>query len=469
MFLVSFLVFSYRELYLELYDNKKFFITTFIFFSSIIFLVVSDSFITICLGWEGLGLSSVLLIIFYPNKVSMYNRIMTMFYNRLGDVILILSFSLSLIYVSYFIFYTIFDCSVLIFLLTFCAFTKSAQFPLSAWLPAAISAPTPISSMVHSSTLVTAGAYLIFRFFYYYFYSRVCFFFLMFRLFSFMIGGVLSFLELDFKKIIAYSTISQVRIIIFFIFSLHRSVAIFHIVLHAFFKTLLFVGSGFMFRSVYSTQVSLFVSFFSPYHLIFFLFSLRLFIIRGFYFSGSFYRKDYLLEFFFCDYSFFYIFWFIMGSIFTVVYCSKFLDRLFNYHFNNFFYSKYFFFLPIFFFSFFLYLMPIFFRYLYNKEFYPIIYFIDLNLITFFFFFFFFFIKITFSQNFFYFIPLELHFSKYFIFSSFKSLLANSSDFFFNDLFFFKSFFVSYKTKLKVNFSFSFYLFFLIFFVFTII
>lgn len=133
----------------------------------------------------------------------------------------------------------------IIFSVLLARFTKSAQTPFSAWLPAAIAAPTPVSALVHSSTLVTAGVYLIIRFF-----SRLNLFPL-FTFFCFFFGSVTCFLasmraifENDMKKIIALSTLRQLGIITMAVGLGEPLLAFFHLCTHALFKALLFICAG---------------------------------------------------------------------------------------------------------------------------------------------------------------------------------------------------------------------------------
>ena len=121
----------------------------------------------IILGWDGLGVTSFLLVVYYQSEKSFNAGMITALTNRLGDVGLLIiigclfrSGSLSYLYIR---FRHLNFPKILIVLIILAASTKRAQLPFSAWLPAAIAAPTPVSSLVHSSTLVTAGVYLLIR------------------------------------------------------------------------------------------------------------------------------------------------------------------------------------------------------------------------------------------------------------------------------------------------------------------
>lgn len=125
------------------------------------------------------------------------------------------------------------------------AITKRAQVPFSAWLPAAMAAPTPVSSLVHSSTLVTAGVYLLYRAYDGLLLGRDVFEGLGYiRLVTLTIAGGAALVEVDFKKVVALSTLRQLRIIIFSLSIGLPIVAFFHLVSHAMFKALLFLCVG---------------------------------------------------------------------------------------------------------------------------------------------------------------------------------------------------------------------------------
>ena len=125
------------------------------------------------------------------------------------------------------------------------AITKSAQIPFSSWLPAAIAAPTPVSALVHSSTLVTAGVFLLFRFYpFLRGYSGFCNILLYFATLTSLIAGIRAIVECDIKKIIALSTLRQLGVIIVALGLGSAFYAYFHLVTHALFKALLFICAG---------------------------------------------------------------------------------------------------------------------------------------------------------------------------------------------------------------------------------
>jgi NADH-ubiquinone oxidoreductase chain 5 len=124
--------------------------------------------------------------------------------------------------------------------------TKRAQTPISAWLPAAIAAPTPVRALVHSSTLVTAGIVLLIKFYFllnYFLFQKFLIFIGLATIFS---AGLSALIEIDFKKLVALSTLRQIGILVFILGLGTKWLALFHLVSHAFFKSCLFlvVGGG---------------------------------------------------------------------------------------------------------------------------------------------------------------------------------------------------------------------------------
>jgi len=161
----------YREEYMGNDLNiGRFIYLVILFVFSMIILIISPNLIRILLGWDGLGLVSYCLVIYYQNVKSYNAGIITALSNRIGDVALLLAIAWILNYGSWnYVYYIeiISKDGVIIIvggLVVLAAITKRAQIPFSSWLPAAMAAPTPVSALVHSSTLVTAGVYLLIRF-----------------------------------------------------------------------------------------------------------------------------------------------------------------------------------------------------------------------------------------------------------------------------------------------------------------
>nr|YP_010713875.1 NADH dehydrogenase subunit 5 [Glyphocrangon regalis]WDD39095.1 NADH dehydrogenase subunit 5 [Glyphocrangon regalis] len=219
------------------------------FVVSMLFMIVSPNMISILLGWDGLGLVSYVLVIYYQNEKSANAGMLTALSNRVGDVAILISIALMFSLGSWnFIFYveSINMASMvgLTSLIVLAGMTKSAQIPFSAWLPAAMAAPTPVSALVHSSTLVTAGVYLLIRFSSALEGTKVqSFLFILASLTMFMAGLSANF-EMDLKKIIALSTLSQLGVMMSILALGWPELAFFHLLTHALFKALLFMCAG---------------------------------------------------------------------------------------------------------------------------------------------------------------------------------------------------------------------------------
>ena len=132
--------------------------------------------------------------------------------------------------------------------------TKRSQIPFGVWLPIAISAPTPISSLVHSSTLVTAGIYVLIKLRYLNLFKEINILFLIFGLSTFIVAGIFATKVLDFKKSVAYSTFSQLGLILFTIRINNEIISFYHLLFHAFFKSSLFVNLGILIIFRFSLQ-----------------------------------------------------------------------------------------------------------------------------------------------------------------------------------------------------------------------
>nr|ACF40952.2 NADH dehydrogenase subunit 5 [Pthirus pubis] len=208
-----------------------------IFIASMVILSVTGSLFWLFLGWDGLGLSSFILIIFNKNWSSSKSGLITFLMNRLGDVLMIVASSWLLIQGSFGSGLSALGSVVF----TIGCLSKSAQFPLLSWLPEAMAAPTPVSSLVHSSTLVTAGIYTLVRFG-----SEVSNWgsIVAFSFFSLVVSGLSALVSTDLKKVVAYSTLSHISLMIHYLSEGCIDACMLHMVMHAIFKSLLFMSVG---------------------------------------------------------------------------------------------------------------------------------------------------------------------------------------------------------------------------------
>lgn len=207
-------------------------------------------------------------------------------------------------------------------LVVLAAMTKRAQMPFSAWLPAAMAAPTPVSALVHSSTLVTAGVYLLIRFRNLLGVRNILFYVGVFTMF---ISGLGANFENDLKKIIALSTLSQLGLIIIILSLGFRELSFFHLLAHALFKSLLFLCAGVFIHSIGDIQdirqlggVSISCPVSSFY------FVAASLALCGFPFLAGFYSKDLILETsFILNSNLFMIFVIILATLFTLSYSLR--------------------------------------------------------------------------------------------------------------------------------------------------
>nr|YP_010990650.1 NADH dehydrogenase subunit 5 [Klapperibrachys cremeri]WOW99081.1 NADH dehydrogenase subunit 5 [Klapperibrachys cremeri] len=320
----------------------RFFYLVFMFIMSMIMFIMMPDLICLLLGWDGLGLVSYCLIIYYNNMISLSSGLLTVFINRLGDVFLIVSIGWFFNFGSwhFFLYNDFFDMDlvIMVYLILFASFTSSAQFPFSFWLPAAMAAPTPVSSLVHSSTLVTSGIYLMIRFNYYIFFFDTSF--LMFvSVITMFISGFGACMENDLKSVIAYSTLSQLGFM-FFVLSFGSLILCFvHLLIHAIFKCMLFLCTGFFIHCFMGNQDIRFMGGLlvqSPY--ISSCFCISLLCLCGFPFFSGFYSSDFIVELIILsEINYLYFFFFCLSIFLTLVYSFRLMYYLF--FFNSFFFS----------------------------------------------------------------------------------------------------------------------------------
>nr|WIL10137.1 NADH dehydrogenase subunit 5 [Actornithophilus hoplopteri] len=292
-------IFLYSFFYLEEEVNlKRFLILLSMFVFSMLILILSGNFFSSLIGWDGLGVTSVLLIFFFYSSSSLKAGTMTFLMNRIGDCFFILSFFfVSLISSNIFLLEKVlFSTLTLPTIFVLMSITKSAQIPFSSWLPAAMEAPTPVSALVHSSTLVTAGIYMLFRFSCLWESSQEMKSFLcVLSVSTLFLASISGIVEIDLKKIIALSTLSQLGFIMFCLSVGMSEEGFFHLIMHAYFKALLFMAAGYVIHSSSLWQdVRLLHVNFSPN--VFMIISFSLLALSGLPFLSGFYSKDKIID-----------------------------------------------------------------------------------------------------------------------------------------------------------------------------
>nr|YP_010490455.1 NADH dehydrogenase subunit 5 [Ibla cumingi]UWM12941.1 NADH dehydrogenase subunit 5 [Ibla cumingi] len=298
--LISGSVFFYSGEYMEGELNMSRFIMLLAgFVGSMALLIMSPNLVSILLGWDGLGLVSYCLVIYYQNFKSLNAGTLTVLSNRVGDVFLLLAIVWMINFGDWSFVSWLGAGQSLIFvslLVVLASLTKSAQIPFSAWLPAAMAAPTPVSSLVHSSTLVTAGVYLVIRlgWVYDFWLSEML---MILSVLTMFMAGLGACFEFDLKKIIALSTLSQLGLMMFSLSVGLVHLALFHLLMHALFKALLFMTAGCVIHSVKGWQdirvmgnLMIYLPFMSSSFLISNL------ALAGMPFLAGFYSKDLILE-----------------------------------------------------------------------------------------------------------------------------------------------------------------------------
>jgi NADH-quinone oxidoreductase subunit L len=242
---------------------NRFFAYISLFTFSMLMLVMSNNFLQLFFGWEAVGLVSYLLIGFwYTRSTAVFANMKAFLVNRVGDFGFILGIGLLLAYGGSMNYAEIFaqrDTLVtltlpgtewnLITVACICLFIgamgKSAQFPLHVWLPDSMEGPTPISALIHAATMVTAGIFMVSRMSPLFELSDTALsFMLIIGAITALFMGILGIIQNDIKRVVAYSTLSQLGYMTVALGASAYSVALFHLMTHAFFKALLFLGAG---------------------------------------------------------------------------------------------------------------------------------------------------------------------------------------------------------------------------------
>ena len=256
---------------------NRFFAYISLFTFSMLMLVMSNNLLQLFFGWEAVGLVSYLLIGFWFNKpTAIFANMKAFLVNRVGDFGFILGIGLiaaytgSLNYTEIFAkaqelstiefpWYVFGQDAMLITVICICLFIgamgKSAQFPLHVWLPDSMEGPTPISALIHAATLVTAGIFMVSRMSPLYELSDAALNFIMvIGSITALFMGFLGIIQNDIKRVVAYSTLSQLGYMTVALGASAYSVAVFHLMTHAFFKALLFLGAGSVIMGMHHNQ-----------------------------------------------------------------------------------------------------------------------------------------------------------------------------------------------------------------------
>ena len=358
---VSALVHIYSIGYMSHDPHKPRFMSYLSLFTfSMLVLVVSDNFLQLFFGWEGVGLCSYLLIGFWHKKNSANNAAIKAFIvNRIGDfgfgigIFLIFIFFGTLNYEEVFALAPNLADTEINFLglevnlitvtclfLFIGAMGKSAQFFLHTWLPDAMEGPTPVSALIHAATMVTAGVFLVVRCSPIFEYSQVALNFVaIVGMITALFAASVAIVQNDIKKIIAYSTCSQLGYMFFAAGVGAYHVAIFHLFTHAFFKALLFLGSGSVIHSLNDEQdVRNMGDLWKKMPVTWFAMVVGTLALTGFPFLSGFYSKDAIIEFAFLkgtNIGYFAAGIGIMTAVLTALYSWRLIFKTFHGKFNN--------------------------------------------------------------------------------------------------------------------------------------
>jgi len=245
---------------------QRFFSYISLFTFSMLMLVMSNNFLQLFFGWEAVGLVSYLLIGFWSVRpTAVYANLKAFLVNRVGDFGFILGIAAVVMYTGSLDYYDVFAkaeelsmqtmsifpdtnwsvISVICILLFIGAMGKSAQMPLHVWLPDSMEGPTPISALIHAATMVTAGIFMVTRMSPLYEWSEAALsFIIVIGALTAILMGLVGIVQNDIKRVIAYSTLSQLGYMTVALGASAYSAAVFHLMTHAFFKALLFLAAG---------------------------------------------------------------------------------------------------------------------------------------------------------------------------------------------------------------------------------
>jgi NADH-ubiquinone oxidoreductase chain 5 len=317
---------------------QRFFSYLSLFTFMMIILVTANNYLLMFVGWEGVGVCSYLLVSFWFTRIAANQSSLSAFLtNRVGDCFLTIGMFAILWSLGNLDYATVFSLAPyinenIITIIGIClligAMAKSSQVGLHIWLPMAMEGPTPVSALIHAATMVTAGVYLLIRSSPLIEYSStVLLLCLWLGAITTVFSSLVGLFQQDIKKVIAYSTMSQLGMMVIAIGLSSYNVALFHLVNHAFYKGLLFLGAGAVIHAVADNQdfrkYGGLISFLPLTYSVILIASLSL---VAFPFMTGFYSKDFILESAFGQYYFSSIAVYVIaviGAIFTTLYSVK--------------------------------------------------------------------------------------------------------------------------------------------------
>nr|YP_010463777.1 NADH dehydrogenase subunit 5 [Spelaeomysis bottazzii]UUL70726.1 NADH dehydrogenase subunit 5 [Spelaeomysis bottazzii] len=328
---ISAAIMLFSKSYIKDTNLSKFTFLLISFIISMMLLIISPNMVSLFLGWDGLGITSFILISNYDNEMSSQASVITMLSNRLGDMAILSSIGLMAFLGDWMFILNenitplkSYSWNIITTLLIIAAFTKSAQIPFSAWLPAAMMAPTPVSALVHSSTLVTAGIYLLIRLSYLNPNINISSVFLILSLMTMMISSMTAMFHNDLKKIIALSTLSQLGLMMSTLILGFFYLTFFHLMAHALFKAMLFISGGSLIHISNNQDIRSMGMFHYNNPITSMFFNISNMALCGMFFMTGFYSKDLILESLICSpMNYWVLLSFIISSIFTISYSIR--------------------------------------------------------------------------------------------------------------------------------------------------
>jgi len=318
--------------------NQRFFSYLSLFTFMMIILVTANNFLLMFVGWEGVGVCSYLLVSFWFTRIAANQSSISAFLtNRVGDCFLTIGMFAILWSFGNIDYATVFSLAPfmnenIVTIIGIClligAMAKSSQIGLHVWLPMAMEGPTPVSALIHAATMVTAGVYLLMRSSPLIEYSStVLMLCLWIGAITTVFSSLIGLFQQDIKKVIAYSTMSQLGMMVIAIGLSSYNIALFHLVNHAFYKGLLFLGAGSVIHAVSDNQDFRRYGGLRPFlPLTYSVMLIASLSLVAFPFMTGFYSKDFILEsaygqFYFSSIAVYFIA--VIGAMFTTLYSVK--------------------------------------------------------------------------------------------------------------------------------------------------